>query len=214
MKNQQNSDQPIHTALLILGAGNSSRLGRPKQLLGMKNTTLLNHTLQEALKVSCQVRVLVLGAYQKEIQAKITPTDTEILFNKNWENGMASSIQVGLNWLIDHYDPDQVLILLCDQPFVDQKLLEKLISQKSNVKKGIVGSAYAGTVGVPVLFERKYFPELLALKGKEGAKKLLKKFGEDVGSINFPKGNVDIDTETDFDAYMKEDWNYFEEKKD
>ena len=214
MKNQKNPDQPVHTALLILGAGNSSRLGRPKQLLGLKDTTLLNHTLTEALKVSCQVRVLVLGAYQKEIQAKITPTDIEILFNKNWEKGMASSIQVGLNWLIDHHDPDQVLILLCDQPFIDHKLMELLIAQKREEKKGIIGSAYGGTVGVPALFDKKYFPALLSLKGKEGARSLLRKFDDDAGSIKFPKGNIDIDTENDFNAYLKEDWLYFEDKKD
>ncbi|HSI78820.1 MAG TPA: nucleotidyltransferase family protein [Lunatimonas sp.] len=214
MKNQKNPDQPVRTALLILGAGNSSRLGRPKQLLGLKDTTLLNHTLTEALKVSCQVRVLVLGAYQKEIQAKITPTDIEILFNKNWEKGMASSIQVGLNWLIDHHDPDQVLILLCDQPFIDHKLMELLIAQKREEKKGIIGSAYGGTVGVPALFDKKYFPALLSLKGKEGARSLLRKFDDDAGSIKFPKGNIDIDTENDFNAYLKEDWLYFEDKKD
>lgn len=214
MVNQNNSDQPVLTALLILGAGNSSRLGRPKQLLEIKNSTLINHTINEALKISCQARVLVLGAYNEKIKINLTHEDVVIVHNKNWESGMASSIQVGLNYLIEHYDPDQVLILLCDQPFINQKLMEQLIDLKRKDQKGIVGSSYGGTVGVPILFDRKYFPDLLALRGKEGAKKLVKKFGDDVGSISFPKGNIDIDTESDFKAYQEEDWSYFDEKKD
>lgn len=213
MVNQNNSDQPVLTALLILGAGNSSRLGRPKQLLEIKNSTLISHTIDEALKISCQARVLVLGAYNEKIKENLTHEDVVIVHNKNWESGMASSIQVGLNYLIEHYDPDQVLILLCDQPFINQKLMEQLIDLKRKEQKGIVGSYYGGTVGVPVLFDRKYFPDLQALKGKEGAKKLVRKFGDDVGSISFPKGNIDIDTESDFKAYQEENWNYFYEEK-
>jgi len=213
MVNKNNSDQPVLTAMLILGAGNSSRLGRPKQLLEIKNSTLINHTINEALKISCQARVLVLGAYNEKIKENLTHEDVVIVHNNNWETGMASSIQVGLNYLIEHYDPDQVLILLCDQPFINQKLMEQLIDLKRKEQKGIVGSSYGGTVGVPVLFDRKYFPDLLALKGKEGAKKLVKKFGDDVGSISFPKGNIDIDTESDFKAYQEENWSYFKGKK-
>lgn len=212
MINQNNSNQIVHTALLILAAGNSSRLGRPKQLLEIKSSTLINHTIDEAVKVPCQGRVLVLGAYNEKIKEKLPHKDVVIVYNENWEMGMASSIQVGLNYLINTHDPDQVLVLLCDQPFINQKLMEQLIKLKREGQKGIVGSSYGGIVGVPVLFDKKYFPDLLALKGKEGAKKLLKKFGDDVGSIPFPMGNIDIDTEADFMAYKQENWSYFEGK--
>lgn len=203
-----------NTAVLILAAGNSSRLGKPKQLLDLGNTTLLQHTIEETLKLPCDLRVLVLGAYQEDIRAKLNSSNITILENRDWETGMASSIRVGLSWLVEHHDPDQVLILLCDQPFLDHKLMGSLIAQKSKGNKGIIGSAYGGTVGVPVLFDRKYFPELMALNGKEGAKKLVKKYGEDLGLVDFPEGRIDIDTETDFNAYLKGEWNYFDQKKD
>lgn len=214
MLNPKSAIKTPNTAVLILAAGNSSRLGRPKQLLDLGNTTLLQHTIEETLKLSCNVRVLVLGAYQEDIRVKLNSANITILENRDWETGMASSIRVGLNWLVEHHDLDQVLILLCDQPFLDHKLMEDLIAQKSKGNKGIVGSAYGGTIGVPVLFDRKYFPELLALNGKEGAKKLVNMFGDDVDQIDFPEGNIDIDTETDFNAYLKEDWKYFDGKKD
>ena len=212
MRNQTKIDKPVKTALLILGAGNSSRLGRPKQLLGIKNTTLLEHTLDEAFKVSCQVRVLVLGAYQDEIKSTLTHADISVLHNKNWESGMASSIQVGMTWLIEHYDPEQVLILLCDQPFINHQLLRQLISYKASSSKGIIASSYGAAIGVPVIFDKNYFPDLLALKGKEGAKKLVGRYGDDVGTVSFPQGNIDIDTEADYRAFLKKDWAYFDEK--
>jgi molybdenum cofactor cytidylyltransferase len=210
MKNQSPT---IKTAVLILAAGNSSRLGKPKQLLGIGNTTLLQHTLNETLKLSFPANALVLGAYQEGIRENLPQRGVHILDNRKWETGMASSIQLGLDWLINYHDPDQVLILLCDQPFINHILMEQLIEHKITSKKGIIGSAYGGTVGVPVLFDKKYFPELLALKGREGAKKLVKKFGEDVGLVSFPKGNIDIDTEEDYEAYLGEDWAYFDRKE-
>lgn len=209
MTKLQYTTQSVKTALLVLGAGNSSRLGKPKQLLTINNTTLLNHTLEQALKVSCQVRILVLGAFQEEIQTALKPTDIEISTNKNWESGMASSIQQGMKWLIEQYNPDQVLIMLCDQPFINHHLLEQMVICKNSSSKGIIACSYGGTVGVPVIFDKKYFAALLALRGKEGAKKLVKQFAGDVDTISFPQGNIDIDTDADYQAYLKEDWSYF-----
>lgn len=213
MINQIANSRTPKTAVLILAAGNSSRLGKPKQLLGIGNTSLLQHTIEETLKLSCSVCVLVLGAYQERIRTQLHLSDVTILDNATWETGMASSIHLGLTWLIKNHDPDQVLVLLCDQPFINRTLMEQLITLKNSTKKGVIAAAYGDTLGVPVLFDKKYFPALLALKGQEGAKKLVKRFAEDVGTISFPKGNIDIDTEADYEAYLKEDWSYFDEKK-
>jgi molybdenum cofactor cytidylyltransferase len=214
MTNLQYSEQSLKTAMLILGAGNSSRLGKPKQLLPINNTTLLNHTIKEALKVSCQERILVLGAFEDEIRAELNQADIAILSNKNWESGMASSIKLGVKWLIDQYDPDQVLITLCDQPFINHNLLDEMVIYKNISSKGIIACSYGGTVGVPVIFDKRYFPSLLALRGKEGAKKLVKQFAGDVGTLYFPQGNIDIDTDADYQAYLREDWSYFNGKNE
>lgn len=208
------SNQPVRTALLLLGAGNSSRLGQPKQLLKINNTTLLHHTLKETLAVPFFARILVLGAFQEEIKAQHPiPAEVEVLQHTEWDKGMGSSICTGMKWLIKNHMPDQVLILICDQPFIHAALMEQLLSVKASSTKGIVASSYGDTIGVPVLFDRSYFPHLLALEGKGGAQKLLRRFQEDVETVPFPKGNIDIDTPADYDAFLREDWRYFEQKK-
>jgi molybdenum cofactor cytidylyltransferase len=85
--------------------------------------------------------------------------------------------------------------MLCDQPFVHQGLLDQLMLDKKTSGKGIIACSYAGTVGVPALFDQKYFSELLALKGTEGAKKVILNHQEDTFLVDFPLGAVDLDTE-------------------
>jgi molybdenum cofactor cytidylyltransferase len=207
------SNQPVRTALLLLGAGNSSRLGQPKQLLKINNSTLLHHTVKETLAVPFFVRVLVLGAFQEEIKAHPIPPEVEVLQHSEWDQGMGSSICAGMKWLIKNHAPDQVLILICDQPFIGAALMEQMLSKKASSTKGIVASSYGDTIGVPVLFDRSYFPHLLALEGKGGAQKLLRRFKEGVETVPFPKGNIDIDTPADYDAFLREDWHHFNLKK-
>jgi len=87
--------------------------------------------------------------------------------------------------------------MLCDQPFVDASLLNQLVQKKS--LKGIIASTYNGIIGAPVLFDVAYFDELLLLKGQEGAKKLLTKYPEDIDTVAFPLGSIDIDTMEDYE---------------
>ena len=87
---------------------------------------------------------------------------------------------------------------MSDQPFVTADLFNNLIEQKENSDRLIIASSYENTVGTPVLFDRKYFDSLSSLKGSEGAKKLLKQFQDDVATVAFPLGGVDIDTQEDY----------------
>ncbi|MFD2941636.1 nucleotidyltransferase family protein [Flavobacterium notoginsengisoli] len=187
------------TAIIILAAGNSSRLGRPKQLLLYKQSTLLKNTISEALKVENSFVIIVTGANSEIIEKDLTNVPITICFNTNWENGLSSSIVKGLSGLL-HLNPDckQCIFAVCDQPFVTSSIFEKLIKESHKTRKGIVTSAYSKTLGTPVLFHKKYFNELLELKGQEGAKKLIKKYSDDVVAIAFEKGSIDIDTEEDY----------------
>lgn len=184
---------------LVLAAGNSSRLGQPKQLLVYQGKTLLKKAIEAAKNSVCDEVFVVTGAYAEKMSNEISPNCTEI-FHAHWEDGMGTSVAFGLKEILrTKPHPDGVLILLCDQPFVDANLVNALIRQKSESKKGIVASAYSGTLGAPVLYDAKYFPELLTLSGHEGAKKILQKFSEDVASVDFPLGKVDVDTMGDYE---------------
>ncbi|MFB9075977.1 NTP transferase domain-containing protein [Flavobacterium procerum] len=187
------------TGIIILAAGNSSRLGRPKQLLQYKESTLLKNSIYEALKVENSFIIIVTGSDHDLIEKELNSPEITFSFNSNWETGMSSSIVKGISeLLLLNPDCEQCIMAVCDQPFVTSSVFESLIFESSKRGKGIVASAYSETLGTPVLFHKKYFQELLELKGQEGAKKLLKNYANDVVSVLFEKGNIDIDTEEDY----------------
>ncbi|WP_394776101.1 NTP transferase domain-containing protein [Flavobacterium sp.] len=187
------------TGIVILAAGNSSRLGQPKQLLSYKNTSLLKNTISQASLVQNAVIVVVTGANQELVEKEITTSKTTTIFNPGWESGMSSSISKGLTELLRLYPKiEKCIFAVCDQPFVTTTIFEDLISEHNKTNNGIVASTYSDTLGTPVLFHKKYFNELLELKGQEGAKKIINKFRDDTVSISFEKGNIDIDTEEDY----------------
>jgi molybdenum cofactor cytidylyltransferase len=188
----------IKTGIIILAAGSSSRLGQPKQLLDFNGKTLLETAIDAAQKSLAQFCVLVLGANSNLISERVGHLKVDQVINENWENGMASSMQKGLKYLMEKSAPDQVILMLSDQPFVDSNIINSLIKNKINTHSEIIACRYNGTFGVPVLFTKKYFPELLSLNGNEGAKKLVMAHQDDLLTIEFPLGAIDIDTMEDY----------------
>lgn len=192
------------TAIVILAAGNSSRLGRPKQLLKYKESNLLKNTISEALNTLNSFVLVVTGADNQNIEKELNSSQITICFNEDWETGMASSIVKGLKELLQlNPDCEQCIFAVCDQPFVTSSIFKNLINEYHKTKKGIIASAYSETLGTPVLFDKKYFSELLELNGQEGAKKIIKKYSGDVVSVDFEKGNIDIDTEEDYNKLFE-----------
>lgn len=188
----------MKTGIIILAAGSSSRLGRPKQLLEFQSKKLIQRAIEEAQKSSSESCVVVLGWNPELIKTGFDSETVSYVINENWEEGMASSMQTGLRFLMEKDGINQVILMLCDQPFVNHKLLDSLIVEKEISGKGIVASFYSGTLGVPAIFDQKYFQDLLNLKGSEGAKKVILENSEDTIPLNFPLGALDIDTEEDF----------------
>ncbi len=195
----------FHFAIIVLAAGASIRLGRPKQLLMYKNKTLLRHILDIAKKVNTQPVVAILGA-NIDLIAKEIADDKNIytITNENWNEGIASSIRAGLKAL-QQIAPacDGAIFLVCDQPYITSSLLHDMIKLQQHSGKPIVACSYSDTIGTPVLFHKTLFHELLTLKGDAGAKKIIKKHTGSVATIPFPKGQIDIDTQTDYDALKK-----------
>jgi molybdenum cofactor cytidylyltransferase len=181
--------------VIILAAGNSSRLGRPKQILRYRGRTLVTHVAGEALAAGLRPVVVVTGAYRAEVEEALKEQQVGIVYNPDWETGMASGIVCGLSYLLSrHPDMTAVIISVCDQPFISSELLFQLINTHDASGKGIVACAYADSMGTPVLFEHPYFEQLLKLSGSEGAKKLLRQHPADLATVNFPDGQIDIDT--------------------
>jgi molybdenum cofactor cytidylyltransferase len=193
-----------NTAILILAAGNSTRFGSIKQLLPFNGKTLLQHAIDEAIGADADSIVIVVGANADEVSASIDNTGVEIVLNNHWQDGMASGIVAGVGKISSlHNNLHNMIIAVCDQPFVTSALFKQLYQTQSESQKGIVACAYADTIGTPVLFTQKYFDHLLSLQGEEGAKKLLKTYAFDVATVNFPNGNIDVDTEVDYQELLR-----------
>lgn len=194
----------LRTALIILAAGDSSRMGKPKQLLIHEGQTLLETVVQSGLSSGCNPIVVVLGAFANEIKAKHDFQALTYVINENWKTGMSSSIVAGLSALAEKsFTLDQVILSVADQPFMTNKILHQLILKQQETGKGIIACRYQHTAGVPVLFSSTYFQQLSQLHGDEGAKKLLLQYPDDVSTIDFEQGHIDIDTLSDYNNLNK-----------
>lgn len=192
----------MNTAIVILAAGNSSRLGIPKQLLQFEGKSLLNRTIETCLLTAMPVMV-VLGAYQKEIKKSSLSRKANFVVNPNWKKGMSSSISLGLkNMLKTWPDTHQVIFTVADQVHLSTEIIKELIKTQELTKKNIVTCSYSKTTGTPTLFNQKYFEQLISLEGNSGAKEIVKKNTDDVATISFERGEIDIDTIDDYNKLI------------
>ena len=195
---------PLPIAIVILAAGNSSRLGRPKQLLLWKGVPLLRRVAEAALESGLGPVLVVTGAYEMAIALSVAGLQVDLIPNPDWSEGMASGIRCGIE-KVQSLLPvvDGAILTPIDQPLISASFFGSLAAQQLAGGKGIVASGYADTKGTPVLFNRKYFPHLQQLTGQHGAKKLLRIFGRDVDAVPFAGGEWDVDTEEDYKRFRE-----------
>lgn len=187
------------TGIVILAAGNSSRLGLPKQLLEFEGESLLKRISREAMAVPFAEVAVVIGAYPDPINGALKDSNVHVVINPHWTTGMSSSIVVGIRDLLERQpNLDRCIISLCDQPFVDRDVFQQLIHLADRTEKGIVATGFSGIWGAPVLFERKYFEQLMGLEGQQGARKVAEQFPEDRVIVNYEDAKYDIDTQEDY----------------
>jgi len=190
--------------VLILGAGNSSRLGQPKQLLRYQGRTLIRQMGEEAIAAVDTPVMVVTGANADLVEEALRELPIEVVENDNWEEGMGSSIGIGISEMeLLHPELSSIIIMVCDQPFVNATLLKKLIQHQQVTGKGIIGATYENTIGTPVLFGNQYFPALKELQGPDGVRQILRQSTGDIAIVSFPLGALDIDTADDYQQLLK-----------
>ena len=153
--------------------------------------------------------IVVVGSNMEEVAKSITMSPRQkvsIVGNDRWQEGIASSIRKGVEHALEKgASVDGIILMVCDQPFVDAALLMRLVDKHKETGKPIAASHYKDAVGTPVYFNRSFFPELLKLTGDTGAKKIIMGSGSgDVALVEFPQGDIDIDTEDDFSLLNKQ----------
>ena len=187
-------------ALLLLAAGASTRMGRPKQLLPYHGRTLLRHAAETAVASGCAPRVLVAGALYSELLPEVAGLDFSVVRNDVWASGMGSSIVAGLTALEAHHPAlAAVVVMLCDQPLLTADIIQQLKQQFFSTGQPVVATAYAGIRGVPALFSRTTFAELRTLAGATGARDLLRRYAH-LPTVAFADGTLDVDTAAQYAA--------------
>jgi molybdenum cofactor cytidylyltransferase len=176
---------------VILAAGASRRLGRPKQLVPWAGETLLKRAVRAAQ--ACDPVLVVVGFRAEAMAAELTGLPVTLVANPEWEEGMASSIRRGVRALPP--GAPGALFLVCDQPAVDAALVARLLEAQRACPDAVIACGYAGTRGTPALFPARCFPHLQELRGDRGARGLLQ--GEAVLVVSFPEGAMDIDRPAD-----------------
>jgi CTP:molybdopterin cytidylyltransferase MocA len=180
---------------IVLAAGASRRLGQPKQLLKLDGETLVERAVRLANEAGAAPVIAVLGAHYQAIRAAVALEGAIHILNDEWEQGIASSIRAGIDALdAIAREASGVLILSCDQPRLTAGHLRALIQEFTvHNEPTIVASAYAGVHGVPAVFPREAFGNLLALRGDQGARSLLAEPQWPVVALPLEGGEVDID---------------------
>jgi molybdenum cofactor cytidylyltransferase len=185
-------------SIILLAAGESSRLGSPKQLLEYHGKNLLQHTIDLTQLLDIDTFV-VLGAFKEEILARVNVYEGKVVENMAWSEGLSSSIRCGLSGVLKtNPETEAVILVLCDQPFLTAEILQEMVIKYRSSGQSIIHCLYGDTSGPPTLFHKSLFPYLMELKGGQGAKKVVDMFPNQVTYIDFPKGKFDIDTQEDY----------------
>ncbi|MET7029178.1 nucleotidyltransferase family protein [Sediminicola luteus] len=198
-----NSESKI--VVLILAGGKGSRMGTIKQLLPWKGATLLENTIIQAKMSQAFGIIVVLGAHATEIRSKISDKDILLVDNTEWESGLGTSISTGVNYIQNNIPhAEGVMVLLADQPLIDTQYIDHMLDTFTKQSNGMVTTNYGNREGVPAIFDKKYFSDLLSLNQDFGAKDLIQKNKHLNISLN-PKGKeLDIDTPEDYNTLLKQ----------
>ncbi len=187
-----------HAAIIILAAGSSSRLGQSKQLVMSNKIPLLLKTTQTALASNIKNVLVVLGANYEEHYQLIKQLPVHVINHKDWAKGMGSSLKAGLSQVLTIWpETSATIVTVCDQPFLSSAHLSKLVESYTHQPNAIIASHYNNTYGVPALFDQTIFKKLLNLEDTQGARAIIKKHIQEISSVDWPEGSIDIDTPED-----------------
>lgn len=194
----------MNAVSLVLAAGKAERFGSAKQLVNVDGVSLLNRAVAGFNSITPEKVIVVLGARYELIKPTVNGS-RHCIVAQNWTMGMSSSIEVGLTYALSEFGDNitHLAIGLGDQIDVTEHQLNKLKNEMLNSPDCIVAAKYNETVGVPAIFPRQYFDDLLSLKTKEGAKSLFARFANNVKTVDMPEANVDIDTLAELELWQK-----------
>ena len=180
---------------IVLAAGASTRFGSAKQLVRLAGRPLLHSTVSKAVEITGSATFVVLGARAAELAPLLKHTPASIVINRQWSEGIGSSIRAGVERLPAACAG--VMLVLADQAAITAQDLQRLASTWRRQPEYVAAALYAGTVGVPAIFPRSRFGELAELRGDIGARRLLQRSTDRVVRVPMESAALDIDTPED-----------------
>jgi molybdenum cofactor cytidylyltransferase len=185
---------------VVLAAGMSRRMGRPKQLLRIHDRTLIEHVVDLALASSLDEIVVVIGAHADAVRDVLADRDIRIILHESFAEGQGTSLGAGIRALGD--DIDAAVILLGDQPDIATRVIDRAVAARRETGASIVMAEYGLDRGHPVLFGCEHFPALMALEGDRGGREIIARHTDDVYVVPADRESAppDIDTEDDWRA--------------
>lgn len=185
---------------ILLAAGESKRMGRPKLLLPFGSGTILEQTVDSLLSSRIDEVIVVLGARAQEMEKAIAGRPVKVAFNPDYRQGMSTSLITGLKQVDSR--AQRIIVALADQPLIDKETYNRLIEKSLGSDKGITVPVYKAKRGNPTIFSNKYKDELLELKGDVGGKEILKRYPYDILEVTVNSESVYIDI-NNMDDYLK-----------
>jgi molybdenum cofactor cytidylyltransferase len=188
---------------VVLAAGASERLGRPKQLLVWRGEPLIRHVVKAAAEAGLRPLKIVTGAYTDEIEAALQGLSGQVVHNAGWETGQASSVIAG----VDSLPPTcgAAVFLLADQPQVPATMLRSLVARHAQTLASLVAPMVDGRRANPVLFDRRTFEDLRKLEGDTGGRPLFARYQAEWLPWHDPSVMLDVDTEQDYQHLLELD---------
>jgi molybdenum cofactor cytidylyltransferase len=187
------TDDGLHA--IVLAAGASTRFGSAKQLVRIAGRPMLHAAVTRAVDVSGNAVIVVLGARAEELAPLLSHSPASIVINRDWREGLGSSIRTGVARL-----PAAccgVLLLLADQAAVTAEDLRRLVGAWRRQPEYVAAAIYGSTAGVPAIFPRSAFADLLKLRGDQGARALIQRNPDRVVRVPMESAAIDIDTPED-----------------
>jgi molybdenum cofactor cytidylyltransferase len=184
---------------ILLAAGESHRMGRPKLLLAFGGSTILGKTIDNLLSSRVEEVILVLGAEADAMKQVIADRPVKVVVNPDYHEGMSTSLRAGLKQADSK--AQRVMVALADQPLIEKDTYNRLIEESLCCNKGIIVPAYQKKRGNPAIFSIKYKRELLGLEGDVGGREILRRHPDDTLEVAVDSQSVTIGIDTLDDYY-------------
>jgi len=185
-------------SVIVLAAGESTRMGFPKLLLPIKGKSLLQHVIDNALQSKVGEVIVVLGAEATKLRREIKQSQVQIIENASYKEGLSTSLKAGLQAVSPQ--AQAVLILLGDQPLISHDIIDALIDKYEESGSIMVAPVYKGKRGNPVLFDSSLIPELSRVTGDKGGREIIEKHPAQLATVDFESTitGTDIDSWEDY----------------